>query len=577
MAQAGTTAATSTASMEAVEGQLEDVAGDALKGAAAMRAYREQVDEVGDESAEAAAQTATLGTALRSAAVAAGEASVNVGPFNTSVRRAVVALPAMIGLVGSLGAALWGVTIAAGAAAGALGLLFAGGLVGLTETMVENSADLETRMAALEELMVQFGGAVDQATEPLQDMANQEMAMDTLLGLATLIGDVSNSVAHLESVFAQAGAVLGNTFWLEEARGIAELETMVRQLMPILQDMTFYVLTKLPDLLAWLRTETLKVAPAFGDFAVSLVPVLANLIQFSGTILRLTLPALSLLINAITPVLAALAAMPDALVAASIAFVAATVVLSAYDVAAIAANISTWSLVAAIDALIASIATLLAPITVTVVAIAALIAAVVGAITYFGLWGDILNVLIGTWNALVELVELSVNAFIGLSKWLENLLGPLLLLVPGFGMVMWVVANFNEIVTTAQRVIEKTQQAWENFVKSVMKYVGPVLDAIGRAEKKVDESGGVELDSAKLDTPAATSKGGPSRDEDGGGAGGPGSGPGAEARSQQLQGNREEYNFDFSNSNIGGDLSERDIERVVEKALNKKKEKNSDR
>lgn len=563
------------ATQEFLEQGIDNAGEAAISAAAAMRTYESRVDEVGDESVETAAESAALASSLQAAAAAAGGASVNMGPLNTSIKSAIVALPVLIGLLGSLSAALGGVAIAGGGAVGALGALFAGGLIGRAEAMAAASSELEGRGEALERIMTQLGSAIDEAAAPLQTLASQEAAMSVLAGLVTLVGDLSRSAARLREAFAPVAARLGETFWAEEARGIAELEKAITDLLPILEDLAFAVLAGLPDLIAWLRSEALRVVPALGDFATSAIPVVRELAEIGSTLLRLTLPALSLLLDALVPILDLFTLLPDSLIVAAAAFGVVSAALVTYGgVAALAAS-ATAALDAAITALLAklgAIATVLSGGTVLLVA--ALVAAVVGAITYFDLWDDILRSIVGAWNSLVEVIEFAVNAFVNLSRSIESFLGPATVLIPVIGQLMWLIANWGEVVQAVTQFVDRLTGAWENFAKSVMKYVDPVLDALGRIEEQVDRTGGVSLEGAKIDTPSAAATGGPSRK--GQRETMEGAPRGIRERAREIRKAREEYNFNFSGATFNGDTSQRDVERAVKRALERQRSRSSD-
>lgn len=574
VAQVGREATVSAIEQEFLEQGIDDAGEAAIEAAGAMELYEIFVDEAGDEARETAAENFGLAASLRAVGAAAGEASVNVGPFNTSVRRAIVALPVLIGLVGSFTTVLLGVAGAAGAASGALAALFAGGILGRAQQLARTSSEIEGTGEALERIFTEVASSIDEATEPIQDIATQQAALDTLKGLVTLSGDLADSAAYLSSTFAAVEARLAPTFWAEEARGIAEVEESIMELMPILEDLTFYVLANLPDFIAWVREETERVAPAMGDFFTSLVPVTRELIEISGTLLRLTLPALSLLLDMLVPVIGTLEAVPDPAIAAAAAFAVTSAALVAYAGSASLAAAATGLLEAALAPVIAILGTISAPITLSIALIAALVAAIVGLVTWLDLWDDIVNVIIATWNGLINIIEFAVNAFVNLSRGIEEILGPLTLLIPIIGTTMWLIANWGDVVQAVTRFIDGMTRAWEDFVTSVMKYVDPVLKAMRKVEEQVDKSGGVSLEGAKIDEPSATAEGGPSRR--GGDDRMAGAGPRVRDRTREIESRREEVVFDFSGSEFNGDTTQADVERAVERALEKQRSRSSD-
>lgn len=566
-------AAQTAVTQHAMAEGMEDAGQQALESAMLMELYESRVEETGEEAREATVENFGLASSLSAVATAAGQASVNIGPFNTNVRRAAMALPALIALVGSFTTVLFGMSVAALAAGGALAALFAGGLMGRANALAESSADIEGRMEALGEILSQVGSALDQVTQPIQDLATQQAAMDVLGGIVAILGDLAHSAARLAPLFGEVSDRLSATFWAEEAAGIAEIENMITELMPLLERLTFYILTNLPDLFRWLTDETRRVGPAMGDFFTSLVPVARELSHIGGTIFNLTLPALSILMDMIDGLLGLLAAAPETLVAASAAFAIATAAMVTYTGGTVAASIATWSLAGALNVVIGALATLLAPITWTIAGVAALIGAVVGVISYFGWWDDIIQGLVASWNALVESFEFGLNILSILSEKIVGVFGPLTLLMGPIGWLMYLMENWGKIMQTLDLIIESVKETWEEFVDVVMKYIDPLMKALGDATDKVDEMGGVSIEGAKLDT-GGTSPG--AGQEEARRRADSGSSQSTRQTADQIRDNRSEYNFDFSGANIGGSTSQRDIELAVEKALKDHDERNSD-
>lgn len=551
-----------------------DAAGDAaLESAVLMDLYEGRVEEAGEEARETTMENMGLAASMQAVAAAAGEASVNIGPFNTNVRRAVVALPALIALVGSLATVLTGLSVAALAAGGALIALFAGGMVGAAEDLESASADIESRMEALEQIFTNVGSAIDQVTEPIQGLAMQQAALDALGGLVMIIGDLANSAERLMPIFSEVHAALAPTFWAEEAKGVAELEKMIIDLMPLLERMAFYIFTELPDLIAWLREETERVGPAMGDFATSLIPVVRELSEFGGTIFNLTLPALSLLLDGVTIFLDLINAVPEPVAAAIVAFGALSAALVMANTTITLSTISVSTLTGAIWGLATAIwGGLFGPITASIAIIAGLTAAVVGIITYFEWWDDIIDGLVWAWNGLIEVIEFGINIIVASANKIDEWVGTWLMAFPVIGHMIWLIANFGEIMEWVGNVIDEAREKWEAFVRAVRKWAGPLADAIGGMANEVDQAGGVSLESAKLEQgggPGASRAEAERRaDSDGSQA--------ASERAQDFRGQKEEYNFDFSGSSFG-DQSQRDIEKAVEEALKRHRRKTSDR
>lgn len=537
-----------------------DEAGDeAAQAAATIAFYKSQVDEAGDEAAEAAVQNTIFGRSLTGVASAAGEASVNLGPFNTSVKRAVVALPALIALVGSAAAVLGGLAMAATAAAGALALMFAGGILGRAEQLAATSSDLENRTEAVARIMKAWAEAMAEAIEPVQTLAEQQTAIQVLEGFVTLIGDLARSAKRLAPVFAAVGASLGPIFWANEAQGIAQLEASIVSLMPILENLAFYILENLPDLIAFLTEQVRIAGPAFGDFATSLIGVTAGLIEVGSTIFRLVLPALSFMLGFVSYALDLFNAIPDAAIAASLAFIGVAAALVVYGSVAGVATAITSTLLGALWSLIGTIAALLAPVTATVAAIAAIAAAVVLAISYFGWWDDILRALKTTWNVLVEATEMYLNILISFWSWVGRVTG-------AFQFLDWVI----------QKVVESFKWIAKQYNKHVKPLVDDFVSGLEKANEEAEKSGQIDLSGAKADTspgPGGTGTGGGKQNT--GGAAGPG-GPSVGQRASGIQGNRGGTTIDMRGASFGEGTSRADVRKAVEEALRRRESRASD-
>lgn len=542
---------------------------------AAIAAYNERVEKAGDEATEAAAQQLGLAAALQGVAASAGQAGVSLGPFNLSLRKAIVALPLLIGLAGSLITVLLGVAGAATAAAGALGMLYLGGFIGQAEALAASSADLENRMEALEQMMRNFAEAFLNATEPVQDLAQQEAVLSLLRGIVTLTNDLAQSAARLAPLLGAVGDRLDDTFWAEEAKGIAEVEKTLQDLMPMLEMLTFYVLTRLPDFIAWVREETLLLKDEMADFATSIIFATRELVELSDILLTYLLPALAWGLNLMGFLIAVATEIPRPLLSAAGAFLVASVASAAYAGATSLAATATTALMAALSPLLTALGTLGSILGLPVIAVAALIAAVVGAIEFFNLWDDIVNVLIGTWNALIGALEFGLNLFLMLSRKITDLVGPLIILTGPLGMIMYMMAEWGTIMEKVGNMIDLISEKWHDFVSLVSDTIQPVMEALGMAGgavEDVNEAGGISFESAQI-----SRGGGPTGDQeearrraDRGGS--------AQATEQagNIRENRQETTFDFSNSKFNGSLTQRDIEQIVEDALKRADRKSSD-
>jgi hypothetical protein len=135
----------------------------------------------------------------------------------------------------------------------------------------------------------------------------------------------------------------------------------------------------------------------------------------------------------------------------------------------------------------------------------------------------------------------------------------------------WLIANWGDIVQAVTGFIDGMTKAWEDFVQSVMKNVDPVLKAMGKIEEQVDKTGGVSLGGAKIDEPSATAEGGPSRR--GGDNTMAGANPRVRGRAREIVQNRGDINV---NVEAGANVTESEVQRAVERALERQRSRNTD-
>jgi hypothetical protein len=215
-------------------------------------------------------------------------------------------------------------------------------------------------------------------------------------------------------------------------------------------------------------------------------------------------------------------------------------------------------------------ATLTAGLSGPAIAIAALVAVVIGAIEYFNLWGEVIGFLIAVWNGLVEIIEFVVNWAIILSK-------AIMLLNP---VTLTLIAIFGDLGSAIEWIGGILQWAWnllKGFISWAAKWLGPIADAIGevigKIEEAVDKAGGADLSGAKIERGGASDRKSEqaAREDTRGRA--------SEAVRERMDTARQQennYNFDFSGSTFGEGMSERDIEKAVQRALAKQEQRTSD-
>jgi hypothetical protein len=552
---AGDAASESSVEFGAFGQALESVDGDAIETAVSAKAASSAIDEVGDESIEAAAELQTLDASMGSTAASSTALAGSLGPLRGSLRTigplAAGIVPPLIGLGGALG----GVATAAGGAAAGMGAMFAGGLQRKAENMAAANSDIADSGEAMQQIFGQLKSSISDAMEPLQTAANTEFAMAGLEGLVDLVGIAAQGFADMQDTLRPLAAMWGSAVLETAPQVFTEIDKTVQALEGTLQGFAG-VIRDIPAAIAWFREQATVLDEDLGSFGGSAIAATAAIGEFGTTILDLVLPILSVTLDVLTWAMQLINAVPKPVLAAAAAFTIAAGAMALYGgVTGIAA--------AATGALTAALGVLTAPISAVGVAIAAVVGAVIGAITYFGLWSDIIGVVTAGWNALVEAVEFVIEVVYAVISAIGQLLGKWALFMGPLGIVIFTISHLGEIINWVGEMFRWFSGLVADVIDSVLGWVDTAVSAIQDlmewAMNVVNAIPGVNIDfgdiqeSIELDalkTDSAGEEGGESSDQP------------TEEKSQKEKSNH----YDFRGADFGG-ASSSEIERTVKEAV----------
>lgn len=553
---AGDAAAESGVEFGAFGEALDSVDDDALQMAFATNTAKGAVDELGDESVESAAQMAALDSQLDDVRNSGMGLAGSLGPLRGGLRTlAPIAggvVPPLVSLTGALG----GVATAGGAAAGGIAAIAGAGLQRKAENMAAASSEFEDSSEAMEAIFADVGDAISEAFAPLKSAASTEFAMSGLEGVVQLAHIAASGFAEMMGPLMELGELFGGAILDTAPAVFDELNATVTDLRPTLEGFADAI-RDVPALLAWFREQATALQGDLGSLTGSTIGALAAMGDFGTAILEVVLPPLSVLLDLVGVVAGVLSAVPKPLLAAATAAVVAGAAYTWYTGTAFAATLATKGLIAALGILTA-------PISATALAIGALVGAVVGIITYFGWWDDIISVLAGAWNALVSIVEFAIEITYAMIKAIGDILGPVLLILGPLGVLIWTIDNLGRIVGWAGEMFRWFSDLVNDVVSTVMGWVDTAIsaiqDLIDWAMKVVDAIPGVNIDfgdiqeSIELDAIKA-----------GGGDEG-----GDKAEKNQSSKTKEEAGdtYDFSGADFGG-ASQSQVEATVQEAVRK--------
>jgi hypothetical protein len=553
---AGDAAAESGVEFGAFGEALDAVDDDALQMAFATNTAKNAVDEVGDEALQSAAEMQALDSQMNDVARSSVGLAGSLGPLRGGLRTigplAAGIVPPLVSLSGALG----GVAAAGGAAAGGIAAIAGAGLQRQAEQMAAASSEFKDSSEAMEAIFGDVKAAISEAFAPLKTAANTEFAMAGLEGIVELSHAAAEGIAQMQDSLKALGSTFGASV-IETAPAIFdELDTTIQELRPTLEGFADAI-RDIPAAIAWFRQQAVALQPELGNVTGSAIGAAAAVGRFGTSVLEVVLPPLSVLLNALAWTANLLAGIPKPLLAAAGAAAVAAGAYSLYTSSAFAATLATQGLIAALGVLTA-------PISGTALVIGALVGAIAGVITYFGLWGDIIGVITGVWNGLVEIVEFAIEVTYAMITAIGDILGPIALVLGPLGILIWTVNNLGTIVEWAGEMFRWFSGLVNDVVSAVMGWVDTAVSALQSlmdwAMKVVNAIPGVNIDfgniqeTIELDAIKA--------------GGGDEGGETPEQKKTEQTKNEAKNVYDFSGADFGG-ASQSQVERTVTEAVRK--------
>ncbi|EMA47993.1 hypothetical protein [Halococcus saccharolyticus] len=608
---------------EAMSGALDSVRNSAMGAIPGLRGAGNAADEAGDEMSEAAAESVALSGALKTTDSAASGLGTEMFGLHGSLGSVAAVAGPLIATLGALVGPLGAVGAAAGGAGASLAGLFGAGLMAEAESMVGTTAEVGGEMTELENkgdaVEAIFDNVKDRAGEMLAPLQTAETAtffqnvLDTGL---TVFQDFVTMTERLMGPLFDMTDRLGEAFAMEEPRFFAELEATTESMLGPLGDLGIWLLGAIPDGLKWVREEGLALIPVISSFALSTLDLAVGLAEAGAAIWNVIGPALGFLFDTATGVLGVFNSLPQPIQNAGV--VAGIAAGGMYLLGGALSGVTLSAI---------SLSAVLGAISWPIVAVGALAGAAYLLADHFGLIQPIVNavgatfnwfggVLASTWNTAIGLTEGFINTLFGI----YDVLGPLgPLLMPGIaavkglmwafnnlgGIVDWVGGKFAGLMSWLGKGWQKTTKFIGGLIDDVAKWFeGMINDAIGVLNSMIDTAnkipgvnikttlepvdlgevgsggsgGGVDLSWAQT----GGGGGGGSSGGEGGGSGSGGQSPPPAGGGQSPPpasaggGSTSVYqdNREVTVDARGSDMSEGEIESVVERALDKDNRRN---
>lgn len=539
---------------------MDEAAQEQAEAAASAAFLEQRIDSTGDEFLQAALKGETFGQSLDG--IEAGSLGANLGGLSGSLAQvgavAAAATPALLGL----GSALGGVGVGGVALGGGVLGLTAAGIQGRAESMAAFSSELETAADAREQLMSGFKSQLEEATEPLQNQQAQAFATANLAAAVDVAENASDSLRNLQATIIGVGSAFRETVVATSDDTFAALSTEVERLSPLLLDLRGAI-SDTPDLIRFLGSSAARIGPQLFNFVAAIMPAIVGVTELGLAVGDTLLPVLNPLLFTVAQLVGAFALLPDPIQNGIVAFGALVGAAALASTAMGAFTATTFGATLATQGLIAAIGTLTFPISATTAAIFALIAGGVALASHFGLLDAIFGAVAARFNLMVELVEFAVNGFIALAQTAADVAGPFLFLAGPIGALLFLIGNFNEIMTATTDVIDAVVSKIKELARIAGKVFGPVLAAVDKVATAVDEQGGVSLDGAKVgsgdDDPRKKPPSPPTSPPAPAGAGGGG------RRSQRARGaggGGSGATYDFSGADFSGSDPTRTKEQI---------------
>lgn len=267
--------------------------------------------------------------------------SLNVGPVNLSLRNLSSTLVTVLGVLGPIMAGMLGFATAILAVGSALGAVLGIGLLGFLEQVEQRFAGVESKAEALKKLMTALKESVIGALAPLRSVRIDGLGPIGLFvefvqfGIARL-RDLAEILAELAEMPVVAESIERITTALTTAdegpRLITALKEAVRELLPLITDLTVFLINNLPELIMFL-TSIAEHMDGTGDDLKAIIGVSARAIEFFSGFLKVVLEvagALSALMTVVFDAISAITGLDESTLGAVSALVVLGVVLAGW-------------------------------------------------------------------------------------------------------------------------------------------------------------------------------------------------------------------------------------------------------
>lgn len=372
--------------------------------------------------------------------------SVNLGPFNTKVGTAVKIIPILIGLLGSLATAFSGLAIAALGVGAVLGGALAGGLLLAGKRADQASSEVEGTMEGIKKYLSGFKDEAMAAIEPLMTLENLNLMEGFLKGGISMLQQFSKLVNRLMGPVSAMVDRLASQFWQQQPTFFLELEKTVLAFLPVIESLVSWMMTASIEGMRFMREEGVKTIGFFLDFMGALFDIVVAVTDVSNALIRLFGPTviggLKVLANVsqnvasvLVPAMNALAWAVNGVVKSPFGDIAGkilTIAGTGYVLYSIVATLVGWmgtlagwvstaaGSLGGLSGILSGLSTVLSYVASAVVYLisglagiigwpATIALAIAGLITAFGLWDDIMNVIMGTLEAIGNVFDFLVG------------------------------------------------------------------------------------------------------------------------------------------------------------------------
>lgn len=503
-AVAGTELATAAARTDEQASDLARSLGksnsELAEGAAQGAVYSEALDSVAQEQAEASAASALLESRIESVGDEATQSALKARAFahaldgidDTGVRAslggisgglsgiataAAAATPALLGVGAAAGGIVGGGALAAGGGAA----LFAGGIRKKAERLAATSAEFQNASEATEAIWGEVKSQIEAATSPLQSARAATFATENLEAVIELSGMAATELANIQDTLFPLLSGFRSTALQTAPAAFDALGDSVERLSPLLSGANSLI-REVPDGVRYFTNAAVQLGPELANLTSSAVRLGGALGRMGLSIGKVVLPPLRTMFDIVSWGVGLFNKLPgpvkQAGVAATIA--AGGVTLLTGSVAGLAAALSATG------------------IPQTALALGALAGVLAGLEARFGAVSTAVDLATARWNILVEGVEAGINGVIGTANAIDNLLGRFSPLLAAISPVTYAIANWSEIMNTAGDIAGWLGARIRWLSRQVQRYMGPVVETIGKVSDRIDEAGGVELDAVKI-------------------------------------------------------------------------------